>query len=76
MVPPTSIHDSLGIHVIFWGHLEEGIAHGSIVPLFGAIKRDNESIASVKLNFVKPSPSDGSSYVDTQLTRQSRNFLE
>ena len=73
---PTSIYNSLGIHRIFWSHLEEGIGYGSIVPCFGAIKRENESLASVKLNFVKPSPSDGSSYVDTRLTRHSRNFLE
>ena len=76
MVPPTSIHDSQGIHVIFWSDLEKGIGHGSIVPSFGALNRENESLASIKLNFDKPSPSNGSSHVDTQLTRQSRNFLE
>ena len=76
MVPPMSIYNSLGIHGIFWSHLEEGIGHGSIVPNFGALNRENESLASVKLNFDKPSAPDGSSYVDIQLTRHSRNLLE
>ena len=76
MVPPTSIHNSLGNHVIFWSNLEQGIGHGTIVSSFGALNRENESLASVKLNFDKPSPPDGSSYVDTRLTRYSRNFLE
>ena len=76
MVPPTSIYDSLGIHRIFWSHLDVGIGHGSIVPCFGALNRENESLASVKLNFDKPLPPDGSSYIDIQLTRHSRNFLE
>ena len=76
MVPPTLIHNSLGNHVIFWSKLEEGIGNGTIVPSFGALNRDNDSLARVKLNFDKPSPPDGSSYIDTQLTRQSRNFLE
>ena len=53
-VPPTSIYNSLGIHGTFWSHLEEGIGHGSIVPSFGALNRENESLASVKLNFDKP----------------------
>ena len=75
MVPPTSIHNSLGNHVIFWSNLEEGIIHGTIVPSFGALNRANKSLASVKLNFDKPSTPDGSSYIDKQLTRQSRNFL-
>ena len=46
------------------------------MPSFGALNRENESLASAKLNFDKPSAPDGSSYVDIQLTRQSRNFLE
>ena len=76
MVPATSVYNSLGIHEIVWSHLEEGIGHGSIVPSFGALNRENESLASVKLNFDKPSAPDGSSYVDIQITRHSRNFLE
>ena len=48
MVPRTSIYNSLGIHGIFWSHLDEGIGHGSIVPSFGALNRENESLASVK----------------------------
>ena len=77
MVPPTSIYNSLGIHGIFWSHLEQGIGHGSIVPSFGALNRENESLDdSKKLNFDKPSAPDGSSYVGIQLTRQLRNFLE
>ena len=76
MVPPTSIYNSLDIHGIFWSHLEEGVGHGSILRSFGALNRENESLASVKLNFDKPSAPDGSSYVDIQLTRHSRNFLE
>ena len=74
MVPTTSIYNSLGIHGIFWSHLEKGIGHGSIVPSFGVLNRENESLASVKLNFDKPSAPNGSSYVDIQLTRHSRNF--
>ena len=76
MVPRTSIYNSLGNHGIFWSHLEQGIGHGSIVPSFGALIRENESLASVKLNFSKSSAPDGSFYVDIQLTRQSRNFSE
>ena len=37
MVPHTSIHNSLGIHGIFWSLLEDAIGHGSIVPSFGAL---------------------------------------
>ena len=76
MVPPTSIHNSLGNHVIFWSDLEKGIRHESIVPSFGALNRENESLASVKLNFDKPSPLTGSSYIDIQLTWHAQNFLE
>ena len=46
------------------------------MPSFGALNRENDSLASVKLNFDKPSTPDGSSYVDIQLNRHSRNFLE
>ena len=46
------------------------------MPSFGALNRENESLASVKLNFDKPSALDGSSYVDIQLPRHSQNFLE
>ena len=76
LVPRRSIYNSLGIQRIFWSHLDEGIGHGSIVPSFGALNRENESLASVKLNFDKPLAPDGSSYIDIQLTRHSRNFLE
>jgi len=76
MVPRTSIYNSLGIHGFFWSHLEEGIGDGSIVPCFGALNRENESLASVKLNFDKPLAPDGSSHIDIQLTRHSRIFLE
>ena len=41
---------------------------------FGALNRENESLASVKLNFHKPSPPNGSSYIDIQLIRHSQNF--
>ena len=68
MVPHTLIYNSLGIHIIFWSRLKEGIGHGSIVPSFGALNRENGSPASVKLNSDKPSPPDGSSYIDIQLT--------
>ena len=43
---------------------------------FGALDRENESLASVKLNFEKSSPLNGSSYIDIQLTRHAQNFLE
>ena len=76
MVPHTSIYNSLGMHRFFWSHLEEGIGHGSIVASFGALNRENESLASVKLNFDKPSPPNGSSYIDIQLTRHAQNSLE
>ena len=76
MVPHTSIYKSLGIHRIFWSNLEEGIGHGSFVARFGALDRENESLVSVKLNFDKPSPPNGSSYIDIQLTRHSHNCLE
>ena len=76
MVPPTSIHNSLGNHVIFWSDLEKGIGHGSIVARFGALDRANESLESVKFNFDKPSPPNGPSYIDIQLTRRAQNFLE
>ena len=46
------------------------------MPSFGALNRENESLASVKLNFDKPSVLEGSSNVNIQLTRQSQNFLE
>jgi len=71
-----SIYDSLGIHGIFWSSLEEGIGHGSFVPSFRVFNRENESLAFVKMNFDKPSSSEGSSYVDIRLIRHSRNFLE
>ena len=74
MVSRTSLYNSLGIQRIFWSHLDEGIGHGSIVPSFGALNRKNESLASVKLNFNKPSPPDSSSYIDIQLTSHSLNF--
>ena len=76
MVLHTSIYNSLGMDIIFWSHLEEGIGHGSIVASFGALNRENESLASVKLNFDKLSPPNGSSYIDIQLTRHAHNFLE
>ena len=76
MVPPTSIHNSLCNHVIFLLNLEGGIRHGTIVPYFGVLNRENESLASVKLNFDKPSPPDSFSYIDIQLTRHSMNFWE
>ena len=69
-------YNSLGFHRIFLSQLEEGIGHGSIVASFGALNRENESLVSVKLNFDKPSPPNGSSYIDTQLIRHSQNFLE
>ena len=56
-VPPMSIFESLGIHGIFWSHLEEGIGHGSFVPTFRVFHRENESLAFVTMNFDKPSPS-------------------
>jgi len=46
------------------------------MPSFGALNRENESLASVKLNFDKPSPPDSSSYIVKQLTKHSQNFLE
>ena len=57
-------------------HLAEGIGHGSFVPSFSVFNRENETLAFVKMNFDKPSPSEGSSYVDIRLTRHTRNFLE
>ena len=44
------------------------------MPNFGALNRENESLASVKMSFEKPSPPDGSSYIDIQLSRHSRIF--
>ena len=40
-----SIYDSLGLHGFFLSHLDEGIVHGSVVPSFGALNRENESLA-------------------------------
>ena len=71
-----SIYELLGIHRIFWSHLEEGIGHESFVPSFRIFNRENESLAFVKVNFDKPSHSEGSSYVDIRLPRHSRIFLE